>query len=146
LTAREAKKQAEMVQKHTNYEVLMTAEELVGVIDLDHPTRILNPNTQKSIVSYTSCYVLLNFLKMRWLLRDCGGTSGWNIQTNHIIIPNTPEAEQLVGMMNKNLPAFLFHILQEQGLPNNFIDSLLRNSCEATMLANMSRCTWDPVN
>ncbi len=49
-------------------------------------------------------------------------------------------------MMNKNLSAFLFHTLQEQGLPKDFINSLLRNSCEAIMLANMSRCTWDSVN
>ncbi len=45
LMAREANKQAKMAQKHINYEVLMMAEELVGVIDLDHPTTILHPTT-----------------------------------------------------------------------------------------------------
>jgi hypothetical protein len=39
--AREAKKQVET----NHYEVLMMAEELVGVIDLDHPTTILHPTT-----------------------------------------------------------------------------------------------------
>jgi hypothetical protein len=43
--ARVAKKQVEMAQKHTNYEVLIIAEELVRVIDLDHPTTILHPTT-----------------------------------------------------------------------------------------------------
>jgi len=51
----------------------------------------------------------------------------------------------LVGMMNKNLPAFLLNMLKEQGLPEDFIDDLLRNLCEATMLAKMHECTWDPV-
>jgi hypothetical protein len=98
-------------------------------------------------VSYTLRYVLLNYVK---LSNGCSAIAevhqGGISKPTHIIIPNTPEAEQLVGMMNKNLPAFLFHTLKEQGLPKDFIDSLLRNSCEATMLANMSQCTWDSVN
>jgi hypothetical protein len=147
LAASKANKQVEMAQKPTNYEVLMTVEELVGVIDLDHPNTIPHPTTQKPIVSYTLGYALLNFVKMS---NGCSAIaevhqSGLSKLT-HIIIPNMPEAEQLVGMMNNNLTAFLFHTLQDQGLPNDFIDSLLKNSCEATMLADMSRCTWDSVN
>jgi hypothetical protein len=52
----------------------------------------------------------------------------------------------LIGMMNKNLPAFLLNVLKEQGLPEEFIDDLLKNSCEAMMLAKMHQCKWDPVN
>jgi hypothetical protein len=48
-------------------------------------------------------------------------------------------------MMNKNLPAFLWHMMKEQGLPDEFIDDLLNNSCEATMLAKMHECKWDPA-
>jgi hypothetical protein len=147
LLAGEAKKQVEMAQKHTNYEVSIMVEELVGVIDPDHPRTILHPTTQKSIVSYTLRYVFLNFVKMS---DGCSAIAevhqGELSKPTHIIIPNMPEAEQLVGMMNKNLPVFLFHTLQEQGFANDFINSLLRNSCEATMLADISRCTWDPVD
>jgi hypothetical protein len=64
----------------------------------------------------------------------------------HIIILNTPEAERLIGMMNNNLPAFLFHTLKKQGLPKDFIGKLLKKSCEATILANMHSCKWDSVN
>jgi hypothetical protein len=42
-TSSEAKRQVETAQKHINYKVSMTAEDLVGVIDLDHLTEI---NTQ----------------------------------------------------------------------------------------------------
>ncbi len=65
------------------------------------------------------------------------------LQPTHIIIPNTPEAERMVGMMNKNLLAFLWHILIEQGLPEDFITGLLNKSCEATMLAKATKCKWD---
>jgi hypothetical protein len=61
----------------------------------------------------------------------------------HLVVPNTPEAERLIGMMSKNLPAFLLHTLKEQGLPDEFVNELLQRSCEATMLAEMHRCKWD---
>jgi hypothetical protein len=119
---------------YDNYEGLMTAEELAGVIVQENSMTILNPTTQKPIVRYTLRYVLWNFVKMS---NGCSTIAevhqGGLSKPTQIIISNMPEAEQLVGMMNKNLPAFLFHTLQEQGLPNDFIDSLLRNSCEGTM-------------
>jgi hypothetical protein len=43
--ASKAKRQVEMVQKHINYEVSMTAEELAGVIDLDHLMSIVHPTS-----------------------------------------------------------------------------------------------------
>jgi hypothetical protein len=89
--AREAKKQVEMVQKHTNYEVSTMAEELVRVIHLDHPTTILYPTTQKPIVSYTLHYVLLNFVKTS---NGCSAIvelhQGGLSKPTHIIIPNMP--------------------------------------------------------
>ncbi len=65
------------------------------------------------------------------------------LKPTYIIIPNTPEAERMVGMMNKNLPAFLWHMLTEQGLPDQFIKDLLNKLCEASMLAEVTKCTWD---
>ncbi len=65
------------------------------------------------------------------------------LKPTHIIIPNTPEAERMVGMMNKNLPAFLWHMLMEQVLPEDFITGLLNESCKATMLAEVTKCQWD---
>jgi hypothetical protein len=47
--------------------------------------------------------------------------------------------------MNKNLAAFLWHMMKEQGLPDEFIDDLLNNLCEAMMLAKMHECKWDPA-
>ncbi len=147
--ASKAKKQVETAPKHTNYKVSMTVEELVGMINLDHPKLIFHPTTKKLVVSYTLCYVyvLVNFIKMSNCCSAIAETHQSGIsKPTHIITPNMPEAKQLIGMMNKNLPAFLFHMLQEQGMPNIFIDGLLKNSSEARMLANMSRCKWDLVH
>ena len=64
----------------------------------------------------------------------------------HLIVPNTPEAERLVGMMNKNLLAFLYYTLVNHGLPELLVEDLLEHSCEATMLATKHCCKWDKVN
>jgi hypothetical protein len=65
------------------------------------------------------------------------------LKPTYIIIPNTPEAERMVGMMNKNLPAFLGHMLTKQGLSDQFIKDLLNQSCEASMLVEVTKCTWE---
>jgi hypothetical protein len=46
-------------------------------------------------------------------------------------------------MMKKNLPAFLYHMLLEQGLQEEFIKDLLACTCEVSMLGEMHNCQWD---
>jgi hypothetical protein len=88
--------------------------------------------------------VLLNYLKMKDGHPMIAEAHQEDIlQPTHIIIPSTPEAERMVGMMNKNLPAFLWHMLIEQGLPEDFISGLLNKLCEAMMLAKATKCKWD---
>jgi hypothetical protein len=63
-TSSEAKRQVETAQKHVNYKVSMTAEELIGIIDLDHLTEIKHPTSVKVVARYSLRQVLLNFIKM----------------------------------------------------------------------------------
>jgi hypothetical protein len=143
-TASKAKRQVKTAQKHVNYEVSMTAEELVGMIDLDHLTKITHPTSGMVVACYSLQHVLLNFIKMS---DGCPAIAEAHQQDllmpMHLVIPNTPEAEWLIRMMNKNLPAFLSYTLKEQGLPDEFVRELLQRSCKATMLADMHRCKWD---
>lgn len=145
-TASEAKKQVEIAQKHTNYEVSMTAEDLVGVIDLDYSATVYHPVTRKAVGSYSLRYALMNFVKMsdgRPAIAEAHQSS--ISKPTHLVVPNTPEAERMIGMMNKNLPAYLYHTLIDYDLPADFVEDLLKNSCEATMLAERHRCKWDPT-
>jgi hypothetical protein len=59
------------------------------------------------------------------------------------VIPNTPEAEQMILMMNKNFPAYMGHVLRDQGLPDYFLIELFNRSCCPTMISEMGSCTWD---
>ncbi len=60
-----------------------------------------------------------------------------------IIIPIMAEAERMALMMNKNLSAFLWHMLCEQGMDKDFIKDLLGKLCEASLVAKVYKCTWD---
>jgi hypothetical protein len=122
-TSSEAKRQVETTQKHVNYEVSMMAEELVGMIDLDHLTEIKHPTSGKVVARYSLQHVLLNFIKMN---DGCPAIAEAHQQDllmpTHLVVPNMPEAERLIGMISKNLSAFLSHTLKEQGLPNEFVN------------------------
>jgi hypothetical protein len=143
-TASKAKQQVKIAQKHTNYEVSMTAEELAGLIDLDTPLTIINLANGLHLVSYSLCYALVNFRKISNGHSLVAEAHQRDIsKPTHIIIPNTPKAECLVGMMNKNLPAFLSNMSKEQGLPEEFIDDLIKKSCKASLMADMHHCKWD---
>ena len=125
-TASEAKRQVEIAQKHTNYEVSMTAEDLVGVIDLDYESKIFHPKTGKEVGSYSIRYALMNFVKMSDVRPAIAEAHQSGIsKPTHLIVPNTPEAERMITMMNKNLPTYLYHTLIEHGLPEEFVEDLL---------------------
>jgi hypothetical protein len=59
------------------------------------------------------------------------------------VILNTPEARQMVIMMNKNLPVYVSFSLQDQGLPESFFLELLKLSCCLTLVAEINSCMWD---
>ncbi len=143
-TPREAKRQVDVAQAHTNYQVSMVCKDLMGVISLDESKEITHPMKGKSLGTYSLQYVLFNYLKMKDghpMIAEAH--QGDLLKPTYIIIPNTPEAERMVGMMNKNLLAYLWHMLIEQGPPEDFITSLLNKSCMATMLAKATKCKWD---
>ncbi len=59
------------------------------------------------------------------------------------VIPNTPEAERMILMMNKNVPAYNGNMLKDQGMPETFLVELVRKSCCPTQISEMATCTWD---
>jgi len=60
------------------------------------------------------------------------------------VIPNTPEAERMILMMNKNVPSYIGNVLKDQGMPDDaFLMELVRKSCCPTQLSEMANCTWD---
>ena len=52
-TAREAKRQVDVAQAHTNYQVSTVCKDLIGVISLDESKEITHPTTGKSLGTYS---------------------------------------------------------------------------------------------
>jgi hypothetical protein len=141
---RETKNQVNRAQSHSNYQMSMLAKDLIGVILLDETSDIIHPVT-KTVSSMLSLHdILLHYLKM---------SDGHSmiakahqeelLKPTTIIIPITAKAERMSLMMNKNLPAFLWHMLHDQGMPEDFIKDLLGKLCKAYLVANVYKCTWD---
>ncbi len=60
LSKREARKQADLAQSHTNYQVSMMAEELIRIMSVNEPTDIIHPVTGKNLGTFTfeNCHEL----------------------------------------------------------------------------------------
>ena len=98
----EIKRLINVSQKHTNFHSSMTVEELVGIIDFDVTESVysvLDPT--KAVATMNLRHVLYKYAKMD----DGHSLIAEAQQIGHmgsvdIVIPNTPEAETMVAMMN----------------------------------------------
>jgi hypothetical protein len=147
---REAKRQVDVAQAHTNYQLSLVIEELSGIVSLDEPHEIHDPETDKTVGVMTLRMVLMNYLKMEDGYPMIAEAHQEDIcKPTYIIVPQTEVAERMVGMMNKNLPAFLHHMLlgidftdSQRTSPNNssrhraIPPSSLRSPCASGILAH----------
>ena len=99
----------------------------MGIIDFDVTETVYSASDfSKQLVTMNLCLVLYNYFNME------GGHSliseaqprGY-IGSVYIVIPNTPEAETMVEMMNKQLHAYLMFYIEDQGLDKGFVRKLL---------------------
>jgi hypothetical protein len=140
-TACKAKWQVGRAQAHTNYQMSMAAEELIGVTKLDNPVSIVNPVTKEIVASLSLCTILFSYLKMQDGHPMIAKVHQEDLcYPTHIIILQAEEAERMIGMMNKNLPAFLHHMLLEAAFPKDFVKKLLKNLSEGSLVSEVSSC------
>jgi hypothetical protein len=122
----------------------MVAKELVGVTNLDKQINIINPTTYELVGSLSLCMVFLNYLKMQDGYPMIAEVHQEDLcKPTHVIIPKAKEAERMIGMMNKNLPAFLYYMLLEVDFPEEFVKKLIKESCEASLMVEISLCNQD---
>ncbi len=142
--AGELKRYVKFAQHHVNFHCSMTCEDIRGIVHLDATAPVLSASTGEQIGSLSLRQVLLKYLKMNdgtSLIAEIHqrGTMG----IVEIIVPNTPEAEAMVLMMNCQFPAFCYHALQKADLDLPFIKTLLKEACCPTLVATIHNCKWD---
>jgi len=140
-TPGEIKRMVKCAMGHANYQGSMTGETIFGIDMIDGEVA---PTAGGGMVSLRM--VLFSYVKME----DKFSVFAERHQTEELspvlaIIPACSEAEQLVHMMNKQVAAFLFYFLTTvAALPKKFDMDLLKATCDATLVAEIADCEWDP--
>ena len=60
-----------------------------------------------------------------------------------VVIPNAPEAETMTEMMDKNVVAYLKFYLIQAGMEKGFVNRLLSQTCDPSLLHEAANCKWD---
>ncbi len=117
----------DVAQSHNNYQILMASEDLEGIISLDESVDITHPSTGETVGSLSLRMILLNYLKMQDGHPMIAEVHQEDLcKPVYVVIPQAEEAGRMIGMMHKNLHAFLFHILSDVGFTEEFLQELLR--------------------
>ena len=129
---------------HINFHSSMTSDSLVGIYNLDGEGSIRHVVTRKVLKKMSLRQALYSFFKLKdghslFAEIHARGSGGADV-----VIPNTPEAEVMVGHMNKNIACFLKQYMLKLEVDEEFIDELLdQGVCSATIHEGAS-CSWDP--
>ncbi len=145
-TLSEIKQLIKVAQSHTNYQCSLLLKDIVRITNLEATAPIFDNNSHTLLGILSLCQVLLHYLRL---------SNGHQLfaevcQSNEImgpvqaVIPNTPEAEQMILMTNKNVPVYIGNVLKDQGMPELFLMDLVENSCCPTQVLEIMNCTWDP--
>jgi hypothetical protein len=122
----------------------MSLKDVVGITNLNGEA-ILNKAGLSTPLRFTLRKLLLQYIRLSdgcQLLPEIHQSC--NVMGRvQAIIPNTPEAKQMILMMNNNFPAYVGHVLRDQGLADDFLIKLFNRSCCPTMISEMGLCTWD---
>ena len=120
----------------------MIYDGLVGINDLDTQVPFYAETDADKVMGHmTLRYVLYRFVKVSGGHPLFGKIHQENaLASVDVAIPNAPEAETMVAMMNKNLGAFLSHYLKGESLDGKFVDELVQQSIDPYVLHAMRKC------
>jgi hypothetical protein len=133
-------------KKHTCFQVSMSCKTLVGVLDIDAEVAFKVDEEGKEVGGRVS---LRNFLPTHLRTRDNKSPLLAEMHQRQtaapveVVIPNTEEAEAMIGDFNRNAPAFLKFYLMGIGFNEAFVVRLIQASCCPIMLGKMNGITWN---
>ena len=130
--------------RHINYHASMVSKGLAGILDVDKKVDITSESDPTEKVGEMSLRGVLYNLKMQdghTLLGEIH--QGGPMNNVDVVVGNTPAAEKMVEMMNKNVAAYLTHMLPSLKIGETFIKNLLKASIDPSLIHEMVHCTWD---
>ncbi len=139
------KRLIQVAQCHTNYQCSMILEDISGIVDLNGSAAVKDEETSRKIMTITLRTVLLKYLRLsdgHQLIAEIH-QSKEPMAPVQAVLPNTPEAEHMIVMMNKNFPSYVGNFLKDQGPPEEFLMEFFRQSCCQTMIAKITLPHWN---
>jgi hypothetical protein len=133
-------------KNHTCFQVSMTCMQLYGILDINQEVPWTISEDGEEMGGQVS---MRQVLPKHHRTRDNKSPLMAEIhQRQHgapveIVIPNTREAEAMVGEMNRQLPAFLKHYLGDKGFKPEFVTRLIVAACCPVLVGKMNSVTWD---
>ena len=139
------KRLIQVAQSHTSYQCSMILEDISGIIDLDGSAVVKDEDTGCKIITISLRSVLLKYLRLNdgHQLIAAIHQSKEPMAPVQAVVSNTPEAERMIVMMNKNFPSYVGNVLKDQGLPDDFLMELFRRTCCQTMASEIPSTQWD---
>jgi hypothetical protein len=123
----------------------MMLEDITGIVYLNGTAAIKVNNTRNVIRVVSLCTLLLRYLRLsnsHQLIAEIHQANGV-MGPVQAVVPNSPEAERMIIMLNKNFPAYVGNVLRDQGFNETFLWNMFKATCCQTKLAECKSCTWD---
>lgn len=145
LTQSNAERLVSSLRSHASFMARMQEEKLIGVDQLDVKVPFYKVSDPTVVLGELSLRdLLLKYLKLPdgkpaiAEVHQAGPmTQAW------VIFPNVSDAEMMVARMNKNIAAYLYFVLQEEGIPEEFLKRLLKEACNVEIYEEGMTYTWD---
>merc|ERR1711966_539255 len=130
--------------RHICYHASMISKGILGILDVDKKADVMSVTNPQERVGECSLRDVLYRLTLSDGSSLVGGVhQAAAMHSVDIVVGNTEEAGKLVEMMNKNVAAFLYHIMRSWNMDQHFIGKLLRTSVDPSMVNEMDKCHWD---
>ena len=130
--------------RHIYYYASMVPKGINGIFDVDKTMDVMSVTNPQEKVGEVSLRAVLYKLK----LRDDSSLVGEVHQAaamSHVdvVVGNTEEAGKMIEMMNKNVAAFLHHVMRGWNMDEEFIGNLLCATVDPELVADIDNCKWD---
>ena len=116
----------------------------MGIIDFDGTETVYSVlYLTKAVATMRLRHVLYKYVKMddgHSLIAEAHQRG--HMGSIYIMIPNTPEAETMVEIINNELPAYLTFYLDNIGMDKYFIRKLLTRACCPALMHEINSCQW----
>ena len=130
--------------RHINYGASRVSTGFMGIIGVDKKIDIMSitdPQIKKGEVTLRAVLYKLKLQDNSSLVGEMHQSSAMN--PVDVVIGNTEQASKMIGMMDKNVAAYLFYVMPEQGIDKGFIKTFLSKTVDPSLIAGIDNCTWD---